>query len=152
MLRHGVSPAAMADLARELGVVVVPPLPGADLKGEAWVQSHERLQAARDGVQAFRNNVGVLQDRTGRPVRYGLANDSKALNEVLKSSDLIGFKPVTITPAHVGRTLAQFWARECKRQGWVFSGTDDEQAQLRWVQLVAANGGDAAFTTGPEQA
>lgn len=149
MLRHGVTPAAMADLARDLGLGASA---ASDGEGEAMVQSRVRLAAAREGIQAFRNNVGVLTDKTGRPVRYGLANDSKALNEKVKSSDLIGWRPVTITPAHVGTTIAQFWSRECKRQGWTYSGDAREVAQLAWIQLVASNGGDAAFTTGPEQA
>jgi hypothetical protein len=119
------------------------------MTSEAYAQSQVRLEAPTKGVTLFRNNVGVLTDINGRPVRFGLANDSKQLNEVLKSSDLIGWRPVLITPEHVGRTLAQFVSRECKAPGWKYTGTDRERAQKAWLDLVAAAGGDSAFATGP---
>ena len=55
--------------------------PGAG--SEAAVSNDVRLVAARAGTRLWRNNVGVLEDKTGRPVRSGLANDSKALNGML---------------------------------------------------------------------
>lgn len=110
--------------------------------------SKVRLEASRKNCRLWRNNVGVLQDATGRPVRYGLANDSKRLNEKLKSSDAIGWRRVTIEPHHVGNVIAQFLAREVKESGWVYSGTAREIAQMNWVRLVIADGGDAAFCTG----
>jgi hypothetical protein len=115
---------------------------------EARVQSLVRLEAPTKGVTLWRNNVGVLVDTTGRPVRFGLANDSRALNEELKSGDLIGWRPVLVTPDLVGRTIAQFVSRECKPEGWRFTGTPREKAQLRWLDLVRAAGGDAAFANG----
>lgn len=115
---------------------------------EARVQSEVRLEAACHGVHLWRNNVGVLTDANGRPVRYGLANDSAQLNAVLKSSDLIGWRPVVVTPDMVGQTLAVFVARECKAEGWAFRGTDREIAQQRWLDLINHNGGDAAFVSG----
>ena len=115
---------------------------------EARVQSLIRLEAPLYDVTLWRNNVGVLLDATGRPVRYGLANDSRALNEVLKSSDLIGWRPVTVTPDMVGRRLALFVSRECKPGGWRFSGTPREVAQRAWIDLVNQAGGDAAFASG----
>jgi hypothetical protein len=119
------------------------------MTSEAYSQSQVRLEAPRAGVTLWRNNVGVLTDLTGRPVRFGLANDSRQLNEALKSSDLIGWRPVLITPGHVGRTIAQFVSRECKAPGWKYTGTDRERAQKAWLDLVAAAGGDSAFATGP---
>jgi hypothetical protein len=116
---------------------------------EAFVQSQIRLEAARlPGVTLYRNNVGVLLDANGRPVRFGLANESPALNAVLKSSDLVGWRSVTITPAHVGRTLAVFLAREVKAEGWRRNPRDaHENAQQAWLDLVTAAGGDAAFAS-----
>lgn len=115
---------------------------------EAAVQAAVRLEAGRKGIHLWRNNVGVLEDSTGRPVRYGLANDTKELNVRLKSGDLIGWRRVLITSAHVGSTIAQFTSRECKRVGWHYVGDAHEQAQLAWANLVIAAGGDAAFCTG----
>jgi hypothetical protein len=123
----------------------------ADLAGktEAFVQSQIVLEAAQKGIRLYRNNVGALADDTGRVVRYGLANDSKSVNEKIKSGDLIGIRPVTITPAHVGYVIGQFISREAKRPGWKYSGQGREPAQLAWAEHVCALGGDGAFCTGP---
>ena len=115
---------------------------------EATVQALERLAAAKRGDILFRNNVGVLLDQRGVPVRFGLANDSAAVNEHVKSADLIGIKRVVVTPEMVGQTLGVFYSREVKAEGWRFTGTPREVAQLRWIELVTKYGGDAAFTTG----
>jgi len=147
--RHAIPPAALIELRNMLGVDAAPPPPDSPApQSEAWVSNAVRLEAARVGVYLFRNNVGSLPDKFGRWVRYGLANDSKAMNERIKSGDLIGFRPVAIQPEHVGRVIAQFVSRECKAAGWRWAGTDREQAQARWAELVTVNGGDAKFTTG----
>lgn len=148
--RWGVSPQAFQELQQALGMLA-PPLVAGDPghgKSEAWAQSAERLAASRQGIAVFRNNVGALKDERGRLVRFGLGNDSKGLNEVLKSSDLIGIKPVVIQPQHVGHTFGQFWAREMKEPGWHYTGTPREAAQMAFIGLVNAHGGDAAFSTG----
>lgn len=149
-IRHSVSLAALQELAGLFGMHGGHFLPSAVKKGtsEAATQAAIRLEAARKGVHLFRNNVGVLMDATGRPVRYGLANESKQVNDVCKSADLIGWRPVLIGPQHVGQVIGQFVSRECKRSGWHYTGDAHEQAQLAWAQLVAAGGGDAAFCSG----
>lgn len=115
---------------------------------ESASQAAVRLEASRLGIKLLRNNVGVLQDARGVPVRYGLANESHSVNAAVKSSDLIGWRPVLITQQHVGQVIGQFVSRECKRPGWKYSGTDREKAQLAWLTLVASGGGDASFCTG----
>ena len=97
--RHGVSLQALAELQAVFGMQGGHDLPP-EVKGtsEAAVQAAVRLEAARKGVRLFRNNVGALVDSRGVPVRYGLANDSKQLNEVMKSADLIGWRPLLIEP------------------------------------------------------
>lgn len=146
-VKHRVSHAALAELSAifhiDAQTVATP-----SGETEAAVQARVRLEGARKGFKLWRNNVGVLEDSRGVPVRYGLANDSPVLNKTIKSADLIGWRPVMITPAHVGSTLAQFVSRECKRPGWKYSGNDHERAQLRWAEAVTADGGDAAFCTG----
>lgn len=147
--RHGVSMHALHELQTIFGMHGGHELPPA-VKGtsEAAVQAAVRLEAARKGVRLFRNNVGALIDSRGVPVRYGLANESKQVNEVMKSADLIGWRPVVIGPQHVGQCLAQFVSREVKAVGWRYTGADREPAQLAWAQLVTIGGGDASFCTG----
>ncbi len=117
---------------------------------EGHVQTKVQIEAARLGIHLFRNNVGVAPptDENPRPVRYGLANESKDMNERLKSSDLIGIRKVFIEPRHLGKTIGQFVARECKHGAWTYAGTEREVAQLAFIDLVLAHGGDAAFAPG----
>ena len=63
------------------------------------------IMLAPHGCRLFRNNTGAIKDANGRLVRFGLCKGS---------SDLIGFKPVTITPDMVGQTVAVFAAIEVK--------------------------------------
>lgn len=147
--RHGVTLAALNELQALFGMHGTPPaVPTIKGTSEAAVQAAVRLEAARKGVRLFRNNVGALVDSRGVPVRYGLANESKQVNEVMKSADLIGWRPLLIEPRHVGTVVAQFVSREVKAVGWHYTGADREPAQLAWAQLVTAGGGDAAFCTG----
>jgi hypothetical protein len=146
--RHGVSAQAVGELSAMLGAVA---MPTQSAGSEGRVQSLVRLAAPNVGMRLFRNNVGVLKDERGVPVRYGLANDSPALNKRLKSSDLIGWRRLPITPEMVGYVVAQFVAIECKREGWKPSTRDKhEAAQGAWLALVTADGGYAKFVTGPE--
>lgn len=142
---------AFRDLQTTLGLYT-PPLPqaveGVAPKSEAFVQSLVRLEASQKGVYLFRNNVGALTPKDSkRPVRFGLGNDSPQMNDVLKSADLIGWRPVVIEPRHVGYRIAQFVSREIKEPGWQYTGAGREAAQLAWSNLVNAHGGDAAFAT-----
>lgn len=115
---------------------------------ESDVQARVRLAASQAGNVLWRNNSGVLKDERGVPVRFGLCNESKAVNDKCKSSDLIGIRRVEVTPDMIGRKLGVFYAREVKRAGWRYTGTPREVAQLRFIEAVVAMGGDAAFTTG----
>lgn len=148
--RHSVSPEALEELRAIFGCLPVV-VPHAGTSSEALIQSQVRLEAARKGVKLWRNNVGVYLDARNVPVRYGLANDSKRLNEVCKSGDLIGWRPVTLTAEMVGSRIAQFVSRECKHAGWKHNPRDaHELAQLKWIEAVTADGGDAKFCSGEE--
>lgn len=146
-LRHGVSAQALYELDTIFGIhhSVTSDI---SEESEASVQANVRLEASRKGAHLFRNNVGVFTDKDGRPVRYGLANDSAKLNKVIKSSDLIGWRKLRINHEHVGQVVAQFVSVECKKGGWIYSGDEREVAQLKWLELVNANGGYAKFCTG----
>ena len=119
------------------------------MSSESNVQARVRLEAARKGVRLFRNNVGagtILE--SGQFIRWGLGNDSAEVNHVLKSSDLVGWRRVLVTPDMVGTYVAVATMRECKPTGWRESSTDPHTvAQRRWIDLVNADGGDAAFCT-----
>lgn len=147
--RWGIPLAAIQELQAVYGLDGTPgDEPYRGKKSESFAQSQVVLEGARKGVRLWRNNVGVLEDKTGRPVRYGLANQSKEQNAVIKSGDLIGIRPVLIVPEMVGVTIGQFVSREIKEPGWRYAETEREAAQLRWAEMVCALGGDAAFATG----
>lgn len=146
-IKHGIPIEAVDDLRRIMGVINTDP----KLKegeSEAAVQTRIRLEASQKGKLLMRNNVGVLKNDQGVPVRFGLANDSKAVNQKTKSSDLIGIDPILIQPIHVGTVIGQFVARETKRETWRYKATKEEQAQLSFLELVISLGGNAAFAIG----
>lgn len=149
--RHHISAAALADLRATLTHDhAPPPVDPARLSGEARVQSLIRIEAAQAGVWLTRNNVGATLDPdTGRLIRYGLANESKQQNQMVKSADLIGFRKRVILATDVGSTIAQFVSRECKAEGWRYTGSKREVAQAAWRDFINSNGGDACFVSGP---
>ena len=154
--RWNIPPQAFAELA---ACSIVEPEADALVggKSEAYVQSTIRLEAARADSPTYlwRNNNGagaivdlrilcdICRQKARRMIRWGLANDSKKLNECFKSGDLIGLRSVIITPAMVGCRFGQFLSRECKREDWNYSGTLEENAQLAWATLINSLGGDA---------
>lgn len=151
-VRHAIPADALADLRAILSARdhAPPPANPDALAGEARVQSLVRLEAAQAGVWLTRNNVGATLDPdTGRLIRYGLANESKQQNQRIKSADLIGFRKRVILAADVGTVIAQFVSRECKAEGWRYTGTGREAAQAAWRDFINTNGGDAAFVSGP---
>jgi len=158
--KWGVSFEAVEDLRREMGEVdpfdIPNYVPG---ESEAAVQAKVRLEASRKGARLWRNNVGGAYTadeygrngtliRSGSFLRYGLCNSSEAENKAIKSSDLIGLRPIQIKQHHIGYTFGVFVAREVKPANWQYTGTDREKAQLKFLEIVASLGGDAAFTVG----
>lgn len=131
-------------------------------RSENWSQQQVRFKAGRVGAYAWRNNVGATPAKIKtscpkcnnkfqikqQPVRYGLANESMQLNEVIKSSDLILAIPRLITSGMVGTTIAQFGSVEVKKPGWKYTGADQEPGQAHWLALISSIGGYACFSTG----
>ena len=146
--RHGISTAALTELRGIFGISTEPVSAQPVYLSEAAVQASIRMEASCKGSRLWRNNVGAAHTAEGSFIRFGLCNESKAMNTAIKSSDLVGIRPVVITEAHVGRTIGQFLAREVKHGGWKYTGTKREQAQLAFLNLVASLGGDAAFSKG----
>lgn len=93
---------------------------------ELAVQNTIRLAVGRGATRLFRNNTGALKDPSGRLVRYGLCKGS---------SDLIGYRTITITPDMVGQQVAVFAAIEVKDRG---APTPE---QLQFIAQVQAAGG-----------
>jgi len=136
--KWGISQEALNDLKQQIGLSAPSVVPTVGVEeNESTVQARVRLEASGKGIRLWRNNVGVLRDERGVPVRYGLCNDSKKLNDSIKSSDLIGIRPNGV-----------FVAREIKAPGWKYAGTPREAAQLKFINLILSLGGDAAFATG----
>lgn len=104
------------------------------LKSESEVQQLIQIEAAKYGCQLMRNNSGGFKDDTGRMIFFGLGNTSKARNDLIKSSDLIGIMN------------GRFVAIEVKKEGWVFNPNDKrEAAQLAFINWIKFHGGLAGF-------
>jgi len=147
-----------AEAFRELvACSIVPPEPDevVGTKSEAYVQSTVRLAAPGRGIYLWRNQVGAgivanardlcheCVQKARRPIRWGLGNDSKKQNDVMKSADLIGIEKKLITPDMVGSYIGKFHSVETKHEDWKYSGTAEENAQLAWATLINSLGGEA---------
>jgi hypothetical protein len=90
---------------------------------------------SRGNVRLWRNNNGVLQDKHGGYVQFGLAPGSH---------DLIGLKSVVITPQMVGQRIAQFVSIEVKDPE---KKTKKEllDAQRAWMAMIQDLGGLSCF-------
>lgn len=106
---------------------------------ETTIVTEVRATMSRGDVRLWRNNVGVLQDRTGGFVTYGLCPGS---------SDLIGYKSVVITNDMVGMRVAVFCALEGKRD----RRTKPTRMQQDFINLVISAGGIAGVFTDVESA
>lgn len=138
---------AIEDLMRMKGIVGHSVETTGELS-EAAISNLVRKEASDKGARLWRNNLGAAHMQNGSFLRYGLANESTAVNKVIKSADLIGIQPITITQKHVGRVIGQFMSREIKKSGWSYAGTDREKAQLNWADLILSLGGNACFAVG----
>jgi len=148
-IRWSIPPAALTDLLTCLGAAMTPDSSTAAPSSEAAVQNAVRIEhAKRTYGRLFRNNSGVATAENGRPVRYGLCNDTPAINNKVKSPDLVGVTPVTCP---CGRLYGVFTGYECKPTGWHYTATDRERAQLAFITFINQMGGRAAFITSPEE-
>lgn len=146
---YGIEEAAIDDLISRMGAAFTPKEPSS-VESEAALQNKVRVMESRRGCRMFRNNRGVAFNKTGRPVRFGLGNDSSEVNKKSKSSDLIGVESIRITPEMVGDVIGRIVSLETKKPGWKYRGTSDEIAQLNWLTFVSAMGGRAAFVSSLE--
>lgn len=117
---------------------------------EDIVQQVIQLESPKAGVSLLRNNSGAFKDETGRLVRYGLGNVSKQVNDIFKSSDLIGLTPIVITPDMVNSIIGVFTAVEVKASDWKYKGTKREIAQKNFIDFILKRGGKAGFAKSVE--
>lgn len=124
---------------------------------ETVVQNSVLLRLSALGAVVFRQNTGqlwagrvVAQDHgrvvldDARPVRAGLCTGS---------SDIIGWKPVTVTSDMVGSTIAVFVAAEVKvpKTGNKREGKATAE-QSNFLAAVLRDGGIAGIVRSPEDA
>jgi hypothetical protein len=148
--RHNITPGALAELQTILAGAPDAPSTASDAS-ESAIQANIRVVTSRLGWRIWRNNVGAGKLESGSFVRWGLANDTPQMNASVKSSDLVGIRPVLITQDMVGQTIGQFVGIEVKRGDWKPSRTDKREiAQRRWVEIVIALGGYAIITNTAE--
>ena len=98
--------------------------------GQGWVGKSFRLKESATLVQAGSAKhlpAGTVIIMAGRPLHAGLLEGS---------SDLIGWKSVTITPEMVGRNFALFFGCEVK------DGLGAQSSeQITWERILNATGG-----------
>lgn len=113
---------------------------------EAQLLSEVRIQAPKYGSFLMRNNSGVfVNQKTNRPIRFGLGNDSSRLNSKFKSSDLIGITP---RRCECGRIHGIFTALEIKKPKWKFDKNNNVHVgQNNFLNKIRENGGLCAFIT-----
>lgn len=125
-------------------------------KSEAEVQAEVRLETSqKHNTVLWRNNVGAFQSKTGAWVRYGLANDSKQMNAAIKSADLIGWTPITITADMIGKIVPIFTSIEVKEEGYYPSGKAQIahfEAQEKWCNGILRYNGIAGIVDSAEKA
>jgi hypothetical protein len=106
---------------------------------ETVIQQNIRLALGKlPSVRMFRNNVGQAITQDGRPIQFGLCKGS---------SDLIGWKSITVTPEMVGQKVAVFTAIECKA-----GRNKPTQQQRAFISRVLTDGGIAGVAYSVEDA
>lgn len=114
-----------------------------------------RLRASEWGSRLFRNNNGMAYAPNGRPIYFGLGNESKESTKIMKSSDFIGVTPVTITPDMVGKTIGVFTSIEVKAKGFKvknsYNPNSREFLQQKWNDMVSMHGGISGFASDQSQ-
>lgn len=110
-----------------------------------------KLRAAMYNAVLMRNNTGVAYTPNNRPVFFGLGNEGKKNNNSIRTSDLIGWTTVTITPEMVGKSIAVFTAFEVKKLGFIkklsYNENTREHGQNMFKNQVLNAGGIADFVT-----
>lgn len=97
------------------------------MRSEANILNDCMVALSQAGARVFRNNTGILKDKTGRPVKFGLCKGG---------SDIIGICPD-----------GKFLAVECKAE----KGKPTE-LQLRFIEMIKSMGGRAGIARSAQEA
>ncbi len=97
------------------------------MRSEANILNDCMIALSQEGARVFRNNTGVLKDKTGRPVKFGLCKGG---------SDIIGICPD-----------GKFLAVEVKRA----NGKPTEH-QMRFIDMIRSMGGRAGIARSAQDA
>jgi hypothetical protein len=92
---------------------------------------------SRPDIRVFRNSVGVATTRDGSVIRFGLAPGS---------SDLIGWRTITVTPDMVGKRIAVFTGVEVKTPTGAI-----RKNQLLWQSALRSHGGISEILRSPSE-
>lgn len=119
-----------------------------------------QLIAADRGVCLFRNNVGQgwagkAYIHRGAPFRAEIRGGDVIVRQArplqsglcVGSSDLIGWRTITITPDMVGQTIAQFVASEVKAENGKLT-----EEQIAFINAVHSAGGFACVPRSVDEA
>lgn len=128
---------------------------------EAPVLQRVRLEASKLGYRLFRNNRGLFYTIDGVKglIAAVMRGDLNSARNIIKnylrlvqagldangSSDLIGFAPVVITPAMVGKTIAVFMCAEVKKPEWKSPTGKTEKEQENFIRFINSQGGIGFF-------
>lgn len=120
------------------------------MKTEADLTTWCRIQAPHHRSLLMRNNSGVLiNPGSRRPIRFGLGNDSKSINKIFKSSDLIG---ITQKQCTCGQNYGIFTAIEVKIPGWKYNKNNPVHvAQKKFIEVIQLRGGIAGFVSSQDE-
>lgn len=110
------------------------------------------MRAAQWGCRLFRNNSGGFYDKAGNFIRFGLMVNKKKWLAKFRTSDKIGFTPVTITPEMVGKTIPVITCFEDKKPDFTirenYKKGSREWMQKNWIDLIKSFNGIAGFVRG----
>lgn len=105
---------------------------------ESKIMRDIQIRLSSFGARLLRNNVGMLEDRNGQKVRYGLC---------VGSSDLIGWCVVEITSDMIGKKVALFTCIEVKTQTGRLT-----KEQVNFLEAVKSAGGIAFVARSVDEA
>jgi len=108
------------------------------------IVQQEVLLALSGHSTLFRNNCGGFKTKSGRVIKYGIANPG--------GSDLIGWTPLKITREMAGRTVAIFTALEVKTPEFIEPRNTHEMRQEHFITVVRNAGGIADFVRSANEA